>query len=56
MNTLLNVERKIRKTVFTSIWRMFDIKSLSDLALFAAICAGIMGVMYLLAQGIINWL
>ena len=56
MKTLLTVEKAVRKTVFTNVWKFFGVKDLTDLALLAigGTCAS--SLIYFLAKGFINWL
>jgi hypothetical protein len=54
MKTLLTAERNVRRVVFKSLWKMFDVKSLTDLALFAIGIVSMAGLGYIMITGFIN--
>lgn len=56
MKTILTAERNVRKVIFKSLWRLFEVKDLTDLSIFGIMSAlGTIGV-YLFIKALINWL
>lgn len=56
MKTLLTVEKNVRRVVFKSLWKFFDVKNLSDLAMLGLFATGFAAVGFMFIKGLINWL
>jgi hypothetical protein len=56
MKTILTAERNVRKVVFTSLWKFFEVKDITDLSMLGIVSTlGAVG-MWLFVKALINWL